>query len=84
MMRLQQRKYARDLRPKRSRVAILHTDQYSDKLGEIVYDGLGLFNLNVRGESLGDVVKGDGGHRFLLDRVSLWLQRIIAPPGANG
>src|SRR5213594_2934207 len=52
IMRLQQRKYARDLRPKRSRVAILHTDQYSDKLGEIVYDGLGLFNLNVRGESV--------------------------------
>ncbi len=52
MMRLQQRKYARDLRPKRSRVAILHTDQYSDKLDALVYDGLGLFNLNVRGKSV--------------------------------
>src|SRR6266699_3753128 len=51
-MRLQQRKYSRDLRPKRSRVAILHTDEYSDKLGELVYDGLRLFNLDVRGKSV--------------------------------
>ena len=52
MMRLQQRKYSRDLRPKRSRVAVLHTDQYSDKLDELVYEGLRLFNLNVRGKSV--------------------------------
>jgi len=52
MMRLQQRKYSRDLRPKHSRVAILHADQYSDKLDELVYDGLRLFNLNVRGKSI--------------------------------
>jgi uncharacterized protein (DUF362 family) len=52
MMRLQQRKYSGDLRPKRSRVAFLHTDQYSDKLDELVYDGLRLFNLNVRGKSI--------------------------------
>src|SRR5439155_23984840 len=52
MMRLQQHKYSRDLRLKRSRVAILHTDQYSDKLDELVYDGLRLFNLNVRGKSV--------------------------------
>src|SRR5207249_3255020 len=52
IMRLQQRKYSRDLRPKRSRVAILHTDQYSDKLDELVYQGLRLFNLNVRGKSV--------------------------------
>src|SRR5436190_11697449 len=52
MMRLQQRKYSRDLRPKRSRVAILHTDQYSDKLDELVYDGLRLFNLDVRRKSV--------------------------------
>src|SRR6266568_7935696 len=52
MMRLQQRKYTRDLRPNRSRVAILHTDQYSDKLDELVYDGLRLFNLDVRGKSV--------------------------------
>jgi uncharacterized protein (DUF362 family) len=52
MMQLQQRKYSRDLRPKRSRVAILHTDQYSDKLDELVYEALRLFNLNVRGKSV--------------------------------
>src|SRR5437870_398408 len=51
-MRLQKRKYSRDLRPKRSRVAILHTDRYSDKLDELVYQGLRLFNLNVRGKSV--------------------------------
>src|SRR5437016_9784805 len=51
-VRLQQRKYSRDLRPKRSRVAILHTDQYSDKLDELVYDGLRLFNLDVRRKSV--------------------------------
>src|SRR6266700_662067 len=51
-MRLQQRKYSRDLRPKRSRVAILRIDQYSDKLDELVYEGLRLFNLNVRGKAV--------------------------------
>src|SRR5213594_3137023 len=51
-MRYQQQKYSRDLRPKRSRVAVLHADQYSDKLDELVYDGLGLFNPNVRGKSV--------------------------------
>src|SRR6266705_7118104 len=51
-MRLQQRKYSRDLRPKRSRVAILRPEQYSDKLDELVYQGLRLFNLNVRGKSV--------------------------------
>src|SRR5437870_9396417 len=50
-MRLQQQ-YSRDLRPKRSRVAIMHADQYSDKLDELVYDGLRLFNLDVRGKSV--------------------------------
>lgn len=52
MMQLQQHKYSRDLRPKRSRVAILHTDQYSDKLDELIYEGLQLFNLDVRGKSV--------------------------------
>src|SRR5438874_659167 len=47
-----QGQYFRDLRPKRSRVAILHADQYSDKLDELVYDGLRLFNLDVRGKSV--------------------------------
>ncbi|PYS46645.1 MAG: hypothetical protein DMG13_29500, partial [Acidobacteria bacterium] len=49
-VRFQRRKYFRDLRPKRSRIAILHADRYSDKLDELVYDGLRLFNLDVRGK----------------------------------
>jgi uncharacterized protein (DUF362 family) len=52
MMQLQQHKYFRDFRPKRSRVAMLHTDQYSDKLDELVYEGLRLFKLNIRGKSV--------------------------------
>src|SRR5438034_6458049 len=51
-VRLQGRKYARDLRPKHSRIAILHADQYSDKLDELIYDGLRLFKLNVVGKSV--------------------------------
>ena len=51
-MRLQQRKYSRDLRPNRSRIAILHTDHYSDHLDELVYDGLRVFNLDVRAKSI--------------------------------
>src|SRR5438093_1829613 len=51
-VRLQRRKYPRDLRPKQSRIAILHADQYSDKLDELVYHGLHLFNLNIRGKSV--------------------------------
>src|SRR5438093_223303 len=31
---------------------MLHADQYSDKLDELVYDGLRLFNLDVRGKSV--------------------------------
>jgi uncharacterized protein (DUF362 family) len=45
-------KYSRDRRPTRSRVAILHAVQYSDKLDELVYQGLRLFNLNIRGKSV--------------------------------
>src|SRR5881409_828007 len=51
-MRFQRRKYSHDLRPKISRVAILHADQYSDKLDQLVLDGLRLFNLDVRGKSV--------------------------------
>lgn len=51
-MRLQRRKYSRDLRPKRSRVAVLHADQYSDKLDNLIYEGLRLFDLNVRRKSI--------------------------------
>src|SRR6516165_12825502 len=51
-MRLRQRNYTRDFRPKRSRVAILDADQYSDKLDDLIHDGLRLFNLDVRGRSV--------------------------------
>src|SRR5438105_7673142 len=51
-MRFQGRKYSRDLRPKVSRIATLHADQYSDKLDELVLDGLRLFHLDVRGKSV--------------------------------
>jgi uncharacterized protein (DUF362 family) len=51
-MRYQQRRYSRDLRPARSRVAILNADRYSDKLDELVHDGLQLFNLDIRGKSV--------------------------------
>jgi uncharacterized protein (DUF362 family) len=51
-MRLQQRKHSRDFRPKRSRVAVLNADQYSDRLDELIYEGLGLFDLNVRDKSV--------------------------------
>src|SRR5437762_8006779 len=51
-VRLKGQKYFRDLRPKRSRVAMLHADEYSDKLDELVFDGLRLFNLDVRGKSV--------------------------------
>src|SRR5438552_1077290 len=51
-MRFQRRKYSRDFRPKTSRVAVLNADQYSDKLDQLVLDGLRLFNLNVRGKSV--------------------------------
>src|SRR6267378_2540877 len=46
------RKYSRDLRPKISRIAIPHADQYSDKLDQLVFDALRPFNLDVRGKSV--------------------------------
>src|ERR1041385_3054516 len=51
-MHLTQRKYSRDLRPKRSRIAILPAYGYSDHLDNLIYEGLRLFNLNVRGKSI--------------------------------
>src|SRR5262245_10311161 len=51
-MRLRRPKYTRDLRPKRSRIAVLHTNGYSDRLDELIYHGLHLFNLYIRGKSL--------------------------------
>ena len=50
--RLQRRKYTRDSRPPSSRIAVLSADQYSDKLDQLVYEGLRLFKLNVRGKSV--------------------------------
>jgi uncharacterized protein (DUF362 family) len=51
-LKFQQQKYSQDLRPKRSRVAIPNADRYSDKLDELVYQELRLFNLDVRGKSV--------------------------------
>src|SRR6266516_1721086 len=51
-MRFQRRRYSRDFRPKISRIAILNADRYSDKLDQLLFDGLRLFNLDVRGKSV--------------------------------
>jgi uncharacterized protein (DUF362 family) len=45
-------RYSRDLRPARSRVALLHADRYSDTLDELIYEGLQMFDLKVRGKSV--------------------------------
>src|SRR6267143_2396901 len=50
--RFQRRRYSRDFRPKISRIAILNADHYSDKLDQLVLDGLRLFPLDVRGKSV--------------------------------
>jgi uncharacterized protein (DUF362 family) len=52
MKRFHEPKYAQDLRPKRSRLAILDVDAYSVKLDQLVYEGLRLFRLNMRGKSV--------------------------------
>src|ERR1700745_3714478 len=51
-MRFESRKYSRDFRPKLSRIAVVSADQYSDKLDQLVLDGLRLFHLDVRGKSV--------------------------------
>jgi uncharacterized protein (DUF362 family) len=43
-------KYHVDRRPKRSRVAVLHAEQYSQKLDQILAAGLRLFPIDVRGK----------------------------------
>ncbi len=45
-------RFDRDRRPERSRVAILPATEYSEKLAEVLWDGLNLFNLNVAGKSV--------------------------------
>jgi len=45
-------RYDRDRRPARSRVAILPAGEYSEKLSEILWEGLKLFGLDVAGKSV--------------------------------
>ncbi|HEX8892922.1 MAG TPA: DUF362 domain-containing protein, partial [Terriglobales bacterium] len=45
-------KYHVDRRPERSRVAILHAEQYSQKLDGILESGLRLFSIDVRGKQV--------------------------------
>ena len=45
------RVFVRDQRPKRSRVAILSANSYSDKLDGLLYDALRLFALEVTGKN---------------------------------
>ena len=58
-------KYHTDRRPKRSRVAILHVEQYSQQLGQTIAAGLQLFPIDVRGKrvllkpTLVDYIPGD-------------------------
>lgn len=44
--------YHCDRRRKRSRVAVLHAEQYSQKLDQILGEGLRLFQINVRGKAV--------------------------------
>jgi uncharacterized protein (DUF362 family) len=45
-------KYHFNQRPKRSRVAILHAEQYSQRLDQILWAGLRLFPIDVRGKTV--------------------------------
>src|ERR1700736_5911119 len=45
-------KFHADQRPKRSRVAILHAEQYSQQIGQILAAALRLFPINVRGKTV--------------------------------
>jgi len=46
------RKFEEDLRPLRSRVTVLHADAYSENLDQLLFDGIRLFNLGLRGRSV--------------------------------
>lgn len=48
----QQRPFKFDLRPRRSRVAVLPAEVYSDALEQLVFDGIRLFHLDLRGKSV--------------------------------
>lgn len=43
-------RFDRDRRPTRSRVAMLSANEYSEKLANLLWEGLSLFNLNVTGK----------------------------------
>ncbi|HZC23837.1 MAG TPA: DUF362 domain-containing protein [Candidatus Binatia bacterium] len=45
-------KYHTDLRARRSRVAILHVEQYSERIDQILASGLRLFQINVQGKTV--------------------------------
>ena len=45
-------RYHSDRRPKRSRVAVLHAEQYSQQLDQILGETLRLFPINVRGKTV--------------------------------
>jgi uncharacterized protein (DUF362 family) len=45
-------KYHSDRRAKRSRVAILHVEQYSQRIDEVLASGLRLFRINVQGKTV--------------------------------
>ena len=45
-------KYHSDRRPRRSRVAVLHVEQYSQQIDQILAEGLRLFPINVRGKAV--------------------------------
>jgi uncharacterized protein (DUF362 family) len=45
-------KYHSDQRPKRSRVAVLHAQQYSQELDQFLAEGLRLFPINVTGKTV--------------------------------
>ena len=47
-----QRKFEEDLRPLRSRVAVLRANAYSENLDQLLFDGIRLFNLGLRGRSV--------------------------------
>ena len=45
-------KYHSDQRPKRSRVAVIHAERYSQKLDQLLAEGLRLFPINVTGKTV--------------------------------
>src|SRR4030095_4870507 len=47
-----QRKFEEDLRPLRARVAGVRADAYSENLDQLLFDGIRLFNLGLRGRSV--------------------------------